>query len=100
MGFFSVLLPAIAALLFLKTGHTVLMVLAIVAAIGCLWSWGVMHNFATELAKRRADYSGGFYDVTPEEAQAVPNWIASLNMAFSLAGLVLLITGIVMIITR
>jgi hypothetical protein len=73
------------------------MVLAIIAAIGCFWSWGVMHNYVTEAAKRRNNYSGGFYDIMSHEAQAVPDWITRINMGLSLIGLVLLIIGIVMI---
>lgn len=43
MGWLSVLLSGAAACLLFASGHTVLMVVAIVAAIGCFWSWGVMH---------------------------------------------------------
>jgi uncharacterized membrane-anchored protein len=100
MGWLSVLLSGIAAFLLFKAGHTVLMILAILAAVGCFWSWGIMHNYATDLAKRRSDYTGGFYDITNREAQAVPDWISTVNMVFSLAGLVLLITGIVMMVRK
>jgi hypothetical protein len=100
MGWLSVLLSGVAAFLLFMTGHTVLMVLAIVAAIGCFWSWGIMHNYATDAAKRRSNYSSGFYDITKREAQAVPDWICMVNMLFGLAGLVLLITGIVMTLRK
>ena len=100
MGWLSVLLSGVAAFLLFKTGHTVLMVLAIVAAVGCFWSWGIMHNYATDVAKRKSNYTGGFYDITHREAQAVPDWISMVNMLFSLAGLVLLITGIVMMVRK
>ena len=98
MGWLSVLLSGIAAFLLFKTGHTVLMILAIIATIGCFWSWGVMHNFATESAKRRRNYGGGFHDIIPQEVESVPDWIARINMGFSLIGLLLLITGIVMML--
>lgn len=97
MGWFSVLICCIAAFLLFNTGHTYLMILAIFAAIVCLWSWGVMHNYATDYAKRRKNYTGGFYDIMPHETQAVPDWITRINMVFSLIGIVLLITGIIMI---
>lgn len=100
MGWLSVLLSGIAAFLLFKTGHTALMILAIIAAVGCLWSWGIMHNYATDLAKRRSNYTGGFYGITNQEAQAVPDWISTVNMLFSLVGLVLLITGIVMMMRQ
>lgn len=100
MGWFSVVLSGIAALLLFKTGHTILMVIAIITAIGCFWSLGIMHNYATELAKRRPNYRGEFYDITHQEAQEVPDWISWINMAFSLLGLILLITGIVFIIRQ
>ena len=100
MGWLSVLLAGLAAFLLFKAGHTVLMILAIVAAVGCFWSWGIMHNYATEAAKRRSNYTGGFYDITNREAQAVPDWISTANMLFSLAALVLLNVGIVMMVRR
>ncbi len=98
MGWLSVLLSSIAAFLLFKTGHTALMILSVVAAVGCFWSWGVMHNYATELAKHRQNYTGGFYDITPHEAQTVPDWVSWVNMGFSLLGLILLITGIIITI--
>ena len=98
VGWLSVLFSGVAAFLLFKTGHTILMVIAIVSAVGCFWSWGIMHNYATEAAKRRPDYTGGFYDITHGEAEAVPDWICWVNMAFSLLGLVLVITGMVMIV--
>jgi len=98
MGWLSVLLSAIAAFLFYKTGRFALTILAIIAALGNFWSWGVMHNYATELAKRRQNYKGGFYDITRQEAKAVPDWISWTNMGFSIAGLILLIIGIIMLL--
>lgn len=95
MGWLPVLLSVVGAFLLARTGHSTLMILAIVAAVGCFWSWGIMHNYATELAQRRANYSGHFYDITEREARAVPDWIAAVNMVLSLAGVVLLIVGIV-----
>ncbi|MDI7261135.1 MAG: hypothetical protein QME90_14600 [Thermodesulfobacteriota bacterium] len=94
------MLSAVAAFLFYKTGHLALMILAIVAAVGNFWSWGVMHNYATELAKRRQKYKGGFYDITRQEAIAVPDWISWINMGFSIAGLILLVIAIIMVIKR
>ena len=95
MGWLSVLLSGIAAFLLFKSGHMFLMTLAIIAAIGCFWSWGVMHNFATEAARRRQNYTGGFYDMTSSEAEAAPDWVTWINMALSLLGLVMFIGGIV-----
>jgi len=100
MGWLSVLLSAIAAFLFYKTGHIVLMILAIIAALGAFWSWGVMHNYGTELAKRRQNYKGGFYDITRQEAETVPDLISWANMGFSIASLILLIIGIITSIIR
>ncbi|HHV61437.1 MAG TPA: hypothetical protein GXX51_02200 [Firmicutes bacterium] len=97
MGWFCVLLSGIAPFLMFKMGHTLMMIFAIIAAVGCFWSWGVMHNYATELAKRRWNYTGGFYDITPEEAQAVPDWITWINMGFTFMGVILLIIGIIMV---
>ena len=95
MGWLSVLLSGVAAYLLFSSGHMALMVVAIVTAVGCLWSWGIMHNYATDAAKRRSDYTGGFYDFTKQEAEAVPNWITVVNIGFNFVSVILLIAGIV-----
>jgi len=53
-----------------------------------------MHNFATEAAKRRPGYQGEFASFTPGEIDAVPNWIAIVNMVLSLIALGLLVAAI------
>jgi hypothetical protein len=78
-----------------RTGHMLWMGVSIIVAIGCFWSLGVMHNYATDLAKKRSSYRGGYYDFTKEEADMVPNWISWINLLFSLAGLILFVTGVV-----
>lgn len=97
MGWFSVLISGVAAYLLYDTGHPVLFSLAILAVVGCLWSWGIMHNYATHLASRRSNYHGGFHDITKEEAASAPDWIATVNMAFSALGLILLVTSVIIV---
>lgn len=94
MGWLPVVLSGIAALLLYKTGHSILMVLAIMATVGSFSSWGMMHNYATQVAKWRPGYRRRFYDITSEEAEAVPDWMVSICVAFGLLGLGLLIAGI------
>jgi hypothetical protein len=94
MGWLPVLLSVIAAILFYGIGHTILMILAIVVGLGCFWSWGRMHNYAKNLAVRRPDCSGRFYDITDAEADAVPDWIAGVNMGFCFLALTLLLAAI------
>ncbi len=96
MGWLSVLLSIIAAFLFYFNGYTVLMIIAIIVAIGCFWSLGIMHNFATDQAKKRLSYTGRFYDITTTEAESVPGWLTFVNLVFSLTGFILFITGIVL----
>jgi len=96
MGWLSVLLSIIAAFVLYLNGNTVLMIIAIIAALGCFWSLGIMHNYATDQAKKRLNYTGGFYDITKTEADSVPDWITWINLVFSLSGFVLFITGIVL----
>jgi hypothetical protein len=74
MGLLSVLISAIAALLFYITGHLAPMILAIIAAFGNFWSWGVLRS----------------------KAQTAPNWIKWINLVFTLIGIVLLITVLMM----
>ena len=63
--------------------------------IGTFWSYGVMHNYAVAAALRRRSFRGGFYDIETREADAVPDWIAYLNLGFSLAAVGLLILSAV-----
>lgn len=98
MGCLSVLVSSVAAFLLFMAGHTVLMIVAMVNAVGCFWAWRVLNNYATELAKRRPDYTVGFYDITKREAKGVPDWIAIVDILLSMAGLMLLIAGIVFLV--
>ena len=94
MGWLPVLLALIASALLYDTDHPVLLTLAIGSAVGGFWSWGIMHNCATDVAKTRSSYDGGFFDITEEEADSAPDWIAKVNMCFSALALVLLIVAI------
>ena len=98
MGWLPVLLAGAAAYLLYESGHFVLFTLAVLAAIGCFWSWGIMHNYATDATHQRPTYRGGFNDITEAETAAVPNRIAKINLGFSLAALVLLVTAIIILI--
>lgn len=95
MGWFGPVLGGVAALILWGMEQTVLMALAIFSSIGCFWSWGIMHNFATEVAKRRSNYTGSFSDITSKEADSVPNWIAGLNIGFTVASLILFATAMI-----
>ena len=53
-----------------------------------------MHNAAVEAAKSRLTYSGCFFDVTPGEAESAPNWVTTVNLASTVAGLLLLALAI------
>lgn len=95
LGWLGPILGGSAALILWGMDQTVLMTLSILSGIGCFWSGGIMHNFATEVAKHRPNYTGGFYDITPGEADSVPNWIAGLNVLCTVAVLILLATAII-----
>ena len=66
---------------------------AVLAVAGCLWSWGMMHNYATEMAMKHSSYRAGFFDLTEREIQSVPNWVAAMNILFTLIAVGLLVTG-------
>jgi len=98
MGWLPFLMGIMASILLYKTGPTILFVAAILVTIGDFWSWGIMHNYATNQAKKRLSYRGGFYDFTKKEIETVPNWITRINMVLALFGLILLIIAIIKII--
>lgn len=72
MGFLSILIGAVATSLFYLTGHFELMIFSVIVTFGNFWSWGVLRK----------------------GAQAAPNWIKWTNLAFTIIGIVLLVTGI------
>ena len=75
MAFLSVLISAVAALLFYITGHLTFMILAIITAFGNFWTWGVMRN----------------------KTKTAPKWITWINLVFTLIGIVLLFKVIILI---
>ena len=100
MGWLPVSLALVASALLYDTGHPVLLTLAIGSAVGCFWSRRIMHNYATEAAKRRSSYDGGFYDITEEEADSVPNWITYWSMCFSALALLAFVSALVVATAR
>ena len=100
-----------AAAAFYGVGHPVLFCFSIASGVISFWSWGVMHNFATESAKKRRELTvenmrleRRFEEditrfdsrlVTPGaiDVEAVPNWVATINMLVTFVGFVLLICG-------
>ena len=94
MGWIPVVLGLAACVLLYGTENQVVFWLAVFTAVGTFWSYGVMHNFATEAAKRRSSYKGKFYDITAKETDSVPNSIAGMNLLFSLASIGLLMYGV------
>lgn len=75
MGFLSVLISAVAAVLFYMTGQHSLMYLAFTVALGSFWTWEVLRK----------------------EPQTAPKWIKWINLVFTIIGIVLLFIGITMI---
>ena len=94
MGWMSILFAAIGAWLFHMSQSGSLFWLTIGAGVIAFWSYGVMHNYAMEAAKQRRGPTGRFYDITPSEADAVPNWITGINMLSSIACFVLFVIAI------
>ena len=85
MGCFGVLLGAGTAWWLWHGGNTVAACIAAALALISYWSFGVMHNYATEAAKRRSGYEGGFSDFTAREVDEIPNWIGAVNLAATIA---------------
>jgi len=101
----------LAAIAFYNTGHPILFSLSVVTSIVSFWSWGIMHNYATCSAKRRHDLTiemmraegrsekeiqrldARLINPEPIDIQAVPDWLAQVNMAATLTGFVLLVWG-------
>lgn len=95
MGWLSIVAGIGAVVLFFFGEHTVLAGLAGISTAGSFWAHGVMHNFATESARRPRSFEGGFCDFNDRDLDADPNRLALANMATSLACFVPLIAAII-----
>ena len=91
MGWLGIVLSVVAAWLLRDDGW--LWLVAVAVALLEVWSYGIMHNHAVESAKKRLDYMGGFFDLNDRDMDAVPNWLAGVNMAGFLAAVGLLVAG-------
>ncbi|MDO8733585.1 MAG: hypothetical protein Q7K21_00305, partial [Elusimicrobiota bacterium] len=78
MGWLSILIGIITSWLFYRSNQITLFLITIVFTVISFWSWGIMHNYATEAAKKRATYKGDFYDFTEQEVNSIPNWIVNI----------------------
>jgi len=91
MGWLCVELGVLACILLY--GRSSAFWLAVVATLGIFWTYGIMHNYATESAKRRPDYTGAFYDLDEQDVASVPDWLAGLNLLLTLCAAGLCIYG-------
>lgn len=84
------------------TGHLLLFWVAIISMLLHFWSWGVMHNFATDEARRLSSRNPGFWFDRMDESQkqqllhAVPDHVAWINLIASAVAILLLLYGIIM----
>ncbi len=110
-GKVGMLICILAAMSFYDTGHPIQFWAAIVVGIIVSCSYGIMYNFAMELAKSRRNRlrenmiaEGREKEeidrldrtqilITPQDANATPNWSSDLNMVATLIGLILLVWG-------
>ena len=108
-GLVNFAICVLAAVTFCGTGHPILFSVSIVTAIAAFWSSGIMHNHATRSAARRHElilemmraegrseqeiqvFESRFINPDPIDAKAIPDWLASVNMFATLAGLILLV---------
>lgn len=112
-GLISVIISILAAITFFGTGNPFLFWVCVIIALLSFWSWGIMHNYAMKSAKARwnhvrenmiqegrAKEEIDRLDNTPinpsiGDVNAVPDWLATINMLISVAGIGLLIFGII-----
>ena len=91
MGWLGIVLSLVAAWLLRDDGWLWLVAAAVVLLE--VWSYGIMRHHAVESAKKRLDYRGGFYNFNDRDWDAVPNWLAVVNMAGFVAAFCLLVAG-------
>ncbi len=94
MGWLGVAISALATYLLWNAGG---LWVAIAIGVGVVefFSLGIMHNFAVEAAKKRPDYTDGFFDFTVREVDTIPNWLAVVNMLGFVASVGLLVFAVI-----
>jgi hypothetical protein len=111
-GWISVIASLIATILLYGTGHLYLFIFAILITIACFWTFGIMHNYATNSAKSRHDRilenmklegrseeeitasDSRIISSSPHDVNAVPDKLAFINMIISITGYGLLLIAI------
>lgn len=91
MGWLGIALGMLACWLLYRT--PVAFWLAIIATLGIFWTYGIMHNYATESAKRRSNYTGGFWDLSDKDIDSVPSWLAGMNLILTIVLFMLCVYG-------
>lgn len=111
MGWISVINCIIPAYLFYQAGDTLFCTISSINAVIQFWSFGVMHNYAmnpvigqANQLRKNLELEGlldkeveeKLYTLTKNlEADAIPNWLAGINLTSFLIGVGLLILYIV-----
>ena len=107
-GLVTIGISALAAYSFFRIGQTSLMILSIINGGICFWSVGVMHNYASNAMRSKADIlqenleAEGRLDQeaiarldslrTKINPDAAPDWITLINMATFIVAVGLIIT--------
>lgn len=94
MGFLGPIIGVGAAWLFFRDDSFWLGCIAAVLSLISFWTWGIMHNQATEAAKRRSSFRGGFSDFTASEVDAVNNKLAAINFLSTLGATALMVVAL------
>ena len=95
MGFLGPAVGIGAAWLLFKDNAFWLGYAAAAFALISFWTWSMMHNQATEAAKRRSSFQGEFFDFTAREVDAVSNKLAVLNFLSTLGAGVMIVIALV-----
>ncbi len=106
-GWLTIAINILAAYSFFHIGSTALMVMSIINGIVSLWSFGVMHNYASYAMREKADLiennlqlEGRLDEESKERLErlkhrtdhrAIPTWIATINFLSFLLAVVLIV---------
>jgi hypothetical protein len=77
VGWLTVALGVFVTYNFFRQDQAIWTAISGVTTLINFWSYGAMHNFAAEAARRRPRRDGQFSD---RDLVAVPNWLTNVNM--------------------
>ena len=92
-GIFTSIVGVLSVLFLMRTGHPVLLGVAVISALVNIGTW-ILMGIQSSMIKESRDHDGPDF-LSDVETDQIPNWISYLSILSSFISFILLISGIV-----